>query len=231
MLKLLSDEQNSGKSLESLVKVNENINQRKFHNHTYILYDIRTILGDQEKTYLEIGSYVGSSASLLLNHPYKTNIFCIDPCILSPDHYNGSSNQYHTLYNNLKKSNIYNNFVKIYRNYSTDSTLLHNLKEQKITTDILFIDGDNSYDAVIQDWNNFKGFVNVGGFIVFDDYNDEIYSPQVKPAVQEIVKNIDLNEFEIIGDLDNVHELDVSNPNYLHKNKINEFIIYKKHIK
>ena len=50
-------------------------------------------------------------------------------------------------------------------------------------------------------WNNYNEFVNNNGFIIFDDYNDSVYSPQVKNAVQDIVKNIDTNKYEIIGDL------------------------------
>jgi hypothetical protein len=40
-----------------------------------------------------------------------------------------------------------------------------------------------------------------GGYIVFDDYNDSEYSPEVKPTVDEIVKNT--SEYEVIGAIEN----------------------------
>lgn len=93
----LFDIQKSGVSLKKLRDVNLKIKERKFHEFTYILHDIRTLLGDEEKNYLEIGSYVGSSASLMLQHEFKTNILCVDPCVLHPSHFNGSLSQSDTL--------------------------------------------------------------------------------------------------------------------------------------
>lgn len=77
----------SGQSLSKLNEVNATIQGRKFHTDTHILYDIRTILGNQEpRNYLEIGAYVGSSASLMLSHPYSTNVSSIDPMFLPHSH-------------------------------------------------------------------------------------------------------------------------------------------------
>lgn len=52
MLTELLDLQKTSNSLEILRKVNKNIPERNFHEFTYILHDIRTLLGDEEKTYL-----------------------------------------------------------------------------------------------------------------------------------------------------------------------------------
>ena len=106
MLSKLLDLQKTSNSLEILRKVNKNIPERNFHEFTYILHNIRTLLGDEEKTYLEIGSYVGSSASLMLQHEFKTNVLCIDPCVLHPAHYNGSLSQSDTLQKNIANNNI-----------------------------------------------------------------------------------------------------------------------------
>jgi hypothetical protein len=43
--------------------------------------------------------------------------------------------------------------------------------------------------------------VKNGGYIIFDDYNDYEFSPEVKVAVDEILTKID--GYEIIGTLDN----------------------------
>jgi hypothetical protein len=69
--------------------------------------------------------------------------------------------------------------------------------------DVLFIDGDHSYNGVKNDFNLYSPLVKNGGYIVFDDYNDHVSSPEVKPAVNEIVST--LVGYEIIGTLPNVY--------------------------
>lgn len=208
-------------SLDILKNVNKTFNDRKFHEFTHILYDIRTLLGEEEKTYLEIGSYVGSSASLMLQHKYPTKIICIDPLILSPKHFNGSKSQELTLKENINKNNINSYKVIIYKNYSYDKLLLEKLKNIKI--DILFIDGDHRYNGVIEDWNNYKDLVVSGGYIVFDDYLDFKYSPKVKKAVDDIVSKLDLTKYEIIGSLPNYQNAFSQIP----KKNSNDYIIKK----
>jgi hypothetical protein len=44
--------------------------------------------------------------------------------------------------------------------------------------------------------------VNVGGYIVFDDYYDNVHSPDVKKALDEIILP-NLVGFEIIGTFEN----------------------------
>ena len=69
--------------------------------------------------------------------------------------------------------------------------------------DILFIDGDHSYDGIVEDFNNYVDFVNDGGFIVFDDYNDIMFSPEVKIAVNDIVSTLDLSKYSVMGSIKN----------------------------
>jgi len=224
----LSNLQLNSNSLNVLETTNKSITGRIFHKHTYILYDIRTLLGTNLKTYLEIGSYIGSSASLMLNHPYETNIICVEPCVLDKSHYGGIIDQYHTLEKTLQINNKNNYSFSIEKNFSHDIKLLTKFKTYNLKIDILFIDGGHDYDDVIQDWNNYKDFVNPGGFIIFDDYCDKTYSPEVKPAVDDIVKNLNTDSYEIIGSIDNIHNLNQGDLTYKYPNNINEFIIYKK---
>ena len=80
-------------------------------------------------------------------------------------------------------------------------------KNKIIDLDLLFIDGNHSFDAVCNDFNNYKNLVRKGGFIVFDDYG---FISEVSRAVN----HIDKSDFEIIGRFplvstnDFVHELD-----------------------
>jgi len=203
------------KSLEKLNDIHQIIPERHFHDHIYILYDLRTLLGDEKKVYTEIGSYVGHSAKLILSHPNKTEVICIDPLILNKEHYKGTITQYDTLKKNIGETN-----VTIYKNYSQDKELLKKLKNDNFRTDILFIDGSHLYQDVINDFNNYCEFVNKDGYIIFDDYLDNIYSPDVKKAVDYLVKNLDTNKYEIIGNLANV-----KNTNIKLDGLLNEFII------
>ena len=200
-------------SLEILRNINSNIKERIFHEHTYILYDLRTKLGNSLKTYLEIGSYIGSSASLILSHEYPTKVFCVDPCNLNPSHYNGNKNQYETLLSNLNETG--NSNFTIIKDYSYNVDLDTDI-------DLLFIDGDHSYQSVINDFNKFSKHVSYGGYIVFDDYLDSQYSPEVKKAVDDVVYKLDKDQYEIIGTLSNTYK---ALPHFTH---LNEFIIFKK---
>lgn len=92
-------------------------------------------------------------------------------------------------------------------------------------TDILFIDGDHSYQGVLYDFYNYEIFVNSGGYIIFDDYLDKIYSPDVKKAVDFIVSKLDTSKYEIIGSLPN-YQKSFSNTN-VEFTHLNEFIIKK----
>lgn len=218
---IITEEHRKGQGFKILQEVNKSVNGRICHNFTSILYDIRTLLGPDKKTYLEIGSYAGASAALILRNPYPTEVICIDPCDL--DQFGGKHAL--TLNNNLEKNNIHNNLFKVYENYSTDNTLISLLQQNNTKVDLLFIDGDHTEQGVLTDWKLYEQFLNPGGFVVFDDYNDDHYSPGVRPAVNSIIKTLS-DDYTIIGDIDNV--LDIKCPvAYNHPTLSNEFIIHK----
>lgn len=207
-------------SNELVNSIAETMNGSTFHHNYHILYDIRTLLGSEKKTYTEIGTYCGGSCSLMLQHNFDTDIYCIDSFV-------ALKNQYDILESNINRYNKYNRNVTIYKNYSTDIELLNKLKSTNFKTDILFIDGGHHYNTVIADFNNYCKFVNIGGYIIFDDYMDYIYSPDVKKAVDNIVLNIKSEmpeQYEIIGCLPNIQNSYVK---YDIGNMLNEFVIKK----
>ena len=73
----------NSKSIQIFRSIQSKIPERSFHLHNHVLYDFRTMLGEEHKVYLEIGAYCGASASLLLSHPYKTTVISIDPCFFA----------------------------------------------------------------------------------------------------------------------------------------------------
>jgi hypothetical protein len=90
--------------------------------------------------------------------------------------------------------------------------------------DILFIDGDHSYDAVLEDFLNYKNLVLQGGYVIFDDYWDSVSSAGVKPAVDFIVDNLLEDDFEVLGYLPNTVD---SNDYISLQNLSNEFLLRK----
>ena len=180
-------------SLIEVEKISSEINNQTFHHHYHILYDIaNSYPTDYKLNYVEIGCYAGGSACLMLQRK-NTNAFSIDlgnP--INPD----------IVKQNVNKLNKHNNTYNYIKGSSHDLETFNKLKEYVDEIDILFIDGDHSYDGVILDFEMYSKLVKSGGYIIFDDYNDYQYSPKVKPAVDGIVSNLK-NSYNIIGTVKN----------------------------
>jgi predicted O-methyltransferase YrrM len=188
-----------------------------FHHHFHILYTLRSLIKKDEAIYTEIGTFNGGSLCLMLQHPSQVKCISIDPFHLD-------RTTIDIVNKNITKFNIHKYDVELTKKFSTDNSLVEDLRSRNFKTDILFIDGDHTYSAVIHDFTVFSEFVAPGGFVVFDDYHDAIHSPEVKPAVDAIVKNIRDNSlpFEIIGSPLNYYNVYPSE--FIH---LNEFIIRK----
>lgn len=193
----------SSDSLRRLEAVTSKIPERSFHKFTHMLYDLRTLLGPEPKTYMEIGTYCGSSAALMLTHAHETRVVCIDPLKLPAKHFRGTMSQEATVLKNVApfEAESEKNTLIMFKNLSTDPALLTDLKKSGIDkVDLLFIDGDHSRQAVLFDFKTFAPLVAPGGYIVFDDYMDARWCPQVRPAVDSIVQTLQTSdEFEVIG--------------------------------
>lgn len=218
MKKELNNLINTSNSYQNIKSVFDDITS--FHHHTHILYDIRTLLGEKPINYVEIGSYCGGSAAILLKHPYETHLYCIDPLNLPITHYNGVKNQHDTLKDNLEK---YKNTGNTNSTYTILPHYSHNLDLSLIPDiDILFIDGGHLYNEVMSDFLKYHNRLNKGGFIIFDDYLDWKYSPDVKRAVDDIVNDWS-NIYEVIGSLQN-HQKAFTN---IPREYLNDFVLYK----
>lgn len=180
-------------SLRLLENITNNIENKTFHHHYHILFDIAKQYDDEYYlNYLEIGCYAGGSASLIMNRK-NTRIISIDI---------GQPIPVEIAVENVNKHNQHNNFYKYIKGDSRNPTTLNKVKEIMNEVDILFIDGDHTYNAVFEDFKLYSTIVKSGGYIVFDDYNDSEFSPNVKLAVNDIIKN--LNGYEVIGTLENI---------------------------
>lgn len=79
------------------------------------------------------------------------------------------------------------------------------LEKTELNYDIIFIDGDHSYEGVKKDFETFRQFLNYGGFIIFHDSHANV---QVKPFIdglKEIAKTFkpahsDKQPIKLFGD-------------------------------
>lgn len=68
---------------------------------------------------------------------------------------------------------------------------------------ILHIDGGHDSYNVWADFLLYERFVVPGGYVIFDDYEDAVYSPDVKVAVNEMNARGLFRDFEVIGPVTN----------------------------
>lgn len=175
-------------SLQLLQNISDNMVGSTFHHHYHILYDLPI---RSNGNYVEIGCYAGGSACLMLQRD-NVNVYSIDL---------GYPFSKEIVLQNIEKFNVKkNNFNYILGNSHSQDTL-EKLKKYITEIDILFIDGDHSFEGVVKDFTLYQDMVISGGFIVFDDYNDHEHSPQVNPAVNYIIENI--KDYEVIGSIAN----------------------------
>lgn len=154
--------------------LNININGRICHHRIRVLYGLVEFFN--LKNYLEIGVHNGSSMSYVLQSKKIIKCIGIDPFedLVTKDpnmkHYLNSDkiNIKNTL-ENINKNNKFNADIKILKKLSAD--IIDEDIDMEI--DLLFIDGDHSYQSVLNDFNKFIKFVKSGGFIVFDDLHQE----------------------------------------------------------
>lgn len=153
-----------------------------FHQYHHILFDLGRLFTDWI-TYMEIGCYAGASSLLMLYRP-ETRVIAIDSGL------------------HIKKEDVERR-IKTH-NPNPDSTQFQYVKGDSHSREtfgqvrkvlgteqvqILFIDGGHSRVDVEADFGMYREFIAPGGFIVFDDYDDIRYCPEVRKVVDAMEKN------------------------------------------
>jgi cephalosporin hydroxylase len=182
---------------ERIPDVIKRMKGKTFHHHFFVLWELRTLLGEGKKTYTEIGTYHGGSLSFMLEHPFDTEYVSIDPCHQGSEHY---------ISENIKTFNKFDRKVTHHKKFSFDTDLIQSLRDSGFKTDILFIDGDHRKEYLYKDFYLYQEFVNPGGYIVFDDYNDPD-SPDVKPVVDDLKEKGHFNGYIDYGFVKNVQKV------------------------
>lgn len=139
------------------------------------LYD----LCSQSTVIAEIGSYIGASACCFGAAALRTGnkrILCIDT-------WNNdamSEGNWDTWTQFQNNTSLYSSFITPVRGFSTQ--VVEKIQAITPAIDLLFIDGDHSYEGVKADWDAYKAFLKPGSIVVFHDYG---WAEGVKRVVNE----------------------------------------------
>jgi len=161
-----------------------------FHDDIKALGYLLCLCSELEGAILEIGVWKGRSLLFLnLLNASRSQVIGLDPCEVKGqeselDYFHGELFSDTTII----KSHSETAFSKVFA----------------ITTKLKFIhiDGGHSANHIFTDFFLYSPLVCSGGIIVFDDYNDSEYSPEVGPAVDKLMSLGFFSNFHLIGIID-----------------------------
>ncbi|MFE8048553.1 class I SAM-dependent methyltransferase [Brenneria goodwinii] len=158
-----------------------------FHDQVKFLGYLCWLISDVSGDIIEIGVWKGKSASFMNQMCQRSRrIIAIDPMALP--------NQASEL--EFYHERLFPEVVLI-RGFSEMS--IERVLALKPKTLILHIDGGHQGRNVLLDFLLYAPTVVSGGFIVFDDYRDYQYSPDVGPAIDLLRAGGYFNKFDVIG--------------------------------
>ena len=173
-------------------EIASNISGRIPHHWMQVLHSICTLY--EIRNYMEIGVHNGGSMSYVVNDNLQKKCIGIDLWELGAVHRDNLQKE--RTKENIENNNKSNSEIILIQGDSTSEEVI-DLVDNSITEpiDLLFIDGDHSYEGVKQDFTNYTKYVKSGGFILIDDYHKKYW-----PGIKKFVDNdIDTNKFQRVG--------------------------------
>lgn len=131
---------------------------------------------------IEIGSYIGASACCFgaaMKEFGTGKLFCIDTWKNDAM----SEGNWDTYAEFSKNTVNFSKFITPIRGFSTE--VVEQVANQTTTLDLLFIDGDHSYEGVKADWEAYQHFLKPGSIVIFHDWG---WAEGVKRVIEEDVK-------------------------------------------
>jgi predicted O-methyltransferase YrrM len=136
---------------------------------------------------VEIGSYLGASASFLAAGMRNRNdrVFCIDTW--ANDAMSEGSRD--TFSKFLANTSRHSERIVPIRGWSYDAEVIEEVRRQALPVDLLFIDGDHSYEGALADWRNYAPMLAPGAFVVMHDIGwaegvQRVVGDEIRPRVQ-----------------------------------------------
>lgn len=137
---------------------------------------------------LEVGSFEGASAVWLMDNRPELTLSCVDIFRPAFDDITGE-------YEQRFERNVaeYGNRVKKLKGKSVE--VLKTLQRSN-TFDLIYIDGDHSYEGALADAQNAYPMLENGGILIFDDYNNDQFG--VMKAVDEFLATLPQDSYEVL---------------------------------
>lgn len=160
----------------------------KIQQKKYEWFELLKILNDNNQKYrygLEVGAYDGGS-SISLSH-FCDNLITIDGNI--PIRFDVDRIKKITNYEGISANSFHNETINYVKNFSPNGY------------DLIFIDGDHTYDGVKKDFDNYFPMLNKNGVMFFHDIVDSEYHRESNCYVSKMWQEIK-NNFEHIEILD-----------------------------
>jgi hypothetical protein len=187
------------KSSEMVQSISEDMEGNTFHHHFHITYPLSEMLGEDYKTFAEIGSFCGGSMCLMLQNKKGKSHISIDP-------FKAKSGQEKMFDNNTAKYISEGQTLEKFVGLSDNPKIIKEscaAIEKAGGADVFFIDGSHAKHMVERDFKNYEATVNPGGLIIFDDYMDHKESPGVKKAVDGMLDDGLFENYNVIGTIKN----------------------------
>jgi len=186
-------------SKELPIKINGNIKGRVcLTNYLHSLYIVKVLMGLNCNVYLETGVFFGGSMMTAMQCKYPTKFVGID---FFDGYYNKKvdpktkvSPTLDVVKSNINRNNPHKHEYELVKGSSLDKKIVEYVRTKYPVVDLLFIDGDHSYDGVILDYNSYAPLVRKDGIIMFDNYGDESWD-----EVEKAVASLDLSGWNKIG--------------------------------
>lgn len=156
---------------------------RVSHSRIQHLYCLRKLIGNKHVNYLEVGVLHGGSMIMVIAQPYITHCVGVDlfqenknyirkdlPCMARTKKF-------------IRNFNIYGNKFNLIQGDSTSDSVVEKVKSTINNVDVLYIDGNHSFEFAYKDFYNYAPLINKDGFIAFDDIHFN--------GVRKLIRHID----------------------------------------
>lgn len=146
---------------------------------------------------LEIGSYKGRSGYLIatgMKNSHNLHILtCIDIFYESDPHHPRYKESLLEDFSSNLKDFLQSGRIRYIKGNSTDPAIIRQMRK---SVELIFIDGDHSYEACRSDILNYWHLLKVGGFLVLHDMNWKIFPGLVKISL-ELTDGIGVSDPEL----------------------------------
>lgn len=145
-------------------------------------------LAKGKKVVVEIGSYLGASATCFgaaVVNDSEARVFCIDTWN-NDAMTEGKMDTFSIFSSNTAP---FRQVIRPVRGFSTEVT--SQIKSETDHIDLLFIDGDHSYEGAKADWESYKDFLKPGAVVAFHDIGWATGVQKVVEEVKPFCRNFD----------------------------------------